>query len=177
MNKSLERQFPALYAGRHESTITNRQLHARYAGRALSPRLATNWGCVPCVPIVIESTAIDSYVSSYVSRHNAHETTRRTASDKRNWWADYMRVLSFRVHPVLKAKWVLGEHELAPGSHAYGVAERCEEESCNGERDVHCCWAGRSFLNEKGTSQETTHNTVRRAELVNPICATQHSSD
>ena len=38
-------------------------------------------------------------------------------------------VLSFMVHPALKAKRVLGEHGMAPGSHAYGVDERCEEES------------------------------------------------
>ena len=30
------------------------------------------------------------------------------------------------------------------------------------------------FPNETGTPQETMHNTVRRAELVNPIRATQH---
>ena len=30
------------------------------------------------------------------------------------------------------------------------------------------------FAHETGMSQETMHNTVRRAELVNPICVTQH---
>ena len=30
------------------------------------------------------------------------------------------------------------------------------------------------FAHEMGMSQETMHNTVRQAELVNPICVTQH---
>ena len=36
------------------------------------------------------------------------------------------------------------------------------------------CGEALSIDNVTGTSQETMHNTVRRAELVNPICATQH---
>ena len=92
---------------------------------------------------------------------------------------------------------VLGEHE-ALGSHVVallkGVKRRVEwrlrfpffpylKERGTPQETMHkeansMKWLLRfqffPFSNETDTSQETMHNTVRRAELVNPIRATQH---